>query len=445
MLCPLCGTPVGERVTLCEPCRAKQLVGEAEQRFHRGRSENEEEQSRVEDLGVEESLEEEKEDSQPVEIESAEGQEEVGEEEELSFAGFWLRFVAFLVDWCVVFGVALVLSVVGSNILTKYRLQLVHNLLAESGGNAEIETILTLQATSLLLLGISFFVALLYHTFMEASSLEGTLGKLTLNLHVVNAEGSSISFPQALIRNFSKLFSLLFFFFGFLIAAFTSQKQALHDILSRTFVIRRTTPSTVQVITVAVFSFLLSASLTFMGSRFLLQYSTSSSSGGESTVGKPRKLVTSYNVLGEARFGRGESLKFTSSLALWDKGKETIQIAFFPFEISSQEATAMHQANAFILGEAKQGRPYVLWSFSLRRNQCEVYAIERSTMTFYNISGASEPLVLNQQSRDPAIKHFDCTRDSLPGEIKLTSEEHGGIVFNVNFDATLAEVPLVRE
>jgi uncharacterized RDD family membrane protein YckC len=59
-----------------------------------------------------------------------------------------------------------------------------------------------------------------------------------LGLKVTDLEGRRISFARATGRHFAKILSGLMFFIGFIMAGFTQRKQALHDMIAGTLVVR---------------------------------------------------------------------------------------------------------------------------------------------------------------------------------------------------------------
>jgi uncharacterized RDD family membrane protein YckC len=78
----------------------------------------------------------------------------------------------------------------------------------------------------------------LYYALLESSSIQGTLGKLIMGLYVTDEHGKRLSFGRASGRHFGKYLSVLIFGIGFLMAGFTAKKQALHDLLAHTLVMR---------------------------------------------------------------------------------------------------------------------------------------------------------------------------------------------------------------
>ena len=82
-----------------------------------------------------------------------------------------------------------------------------------------------------------FFI--IYGTWSECTTgLESSPGKYFFKLKVVNANGQKIGPIRALLRNVIKVLSSLVLV-PFLVAAFTPQKRALHDIMSGTYVVFR--------------------------------------------------------------------------------------------------------------------------------------------------------------------------------------------------------------
>jgi uncharacterized RDD family membrane protein YckC len=78
----------------------------------------------------------------------------------------------------------------------------------------------------------------IYEAGMESSSRQATLGKMALGLKVTDIWGKRISFARATGRHFAKYLSGAILMIGYIMAAFTARKQALHDILAETLVPR---------------------------------------------------------------------------------------------------------------------------------------------------------------------------------------------------------------
>ena len=76
-----------------------------------------------------------------------------------------------------------------------------------------------------------------YYALMESSRHQATVGKMVLGIKVVDAQGARLNFGHALGRWFAAALSYLTLYIGFLMAAFTHDKRALHDMLANTFVV----------------------------------------------------------------------------------------------------------------------------------------------------------------------------------------------------------------
>jgi len=141
------------------------------------------------------------------------------------YAGFWLRFAAYLLD-SILLGLTAGALILGP--LLKHAGLSPDNpwvLLTGSG-----QQILAVQ----LLLIMVFW---LYWASMESSPWQATFGKKVFGIRVIDLEGKRISFARATGRYFAKILSSIFFI-GFIMAGFTQAKQALHDMLAGTLVVR---------------------------------------------------------------------------------------------------------------------------------------------------------------------------------------------------------------
>jgi uncharacterized RDD family membrane protein YckC len=122
-----------------------------------------------------------------------------------SYGGFWTRFLALIIDAVIV--------AVASGIVT-----------AATFGPGIV---------------LSFFGPWLYEAFMLSSEWQATVGKRAMSLVVTGTDGGRISFARATGRHFAKYVSAFILFIGFIMAAFTERKQALHDMMAETLVVNR--------------------------------------------------------------------------------------------------------------------------------------------------------------------------------------------------------------
>lgn len=80
---------------------------------------------------------------------------------------------------------------------------------------------------------------LFYEAYFLSSERQATPGKMALKIVVTDEKNQRISFLRALGRSFLKIFNALTLGLGYLIVAFTSKKQGLHDLMIGTIVTRR--------------------------------------------------------------------------------------------------------------------------------------------------------------------------------------------------------------
>jgi uncharacterized RDD family membrane protein YckC len=122
----------------------------------------------------------------------------------LPYAGFWIRFAAYLMD-------AAILTVPSVGL---ERLGLIGSVAAIAG-------------------------IWLYFASLESSSSQATPGKRAVGLVVTDDHGRPISLGRATGRYFAKYLSWITLGIGFLMVGWTSRKRGLHDFVADTLVVRR--------------------------------------------------------------------------------------------------------------------------------------------------------------------------------------------------------------
>jgi uncharacterized RDD family membrane protein YckC len=145
------------------------------------------------------------------------------------YSGFWRRFVAMMIDGFVFTPIAIALLASTG----------IFGIILHSGEDFESVGAAMFGLSVLGMLLLLSVGSWLYHTVMESSRYQGTLGKLALGSIVTDLNGQRISFARANGRFFGKWLSGAIFNIGFLMAAFTEKKQALHDIIAGTLVIQK--------------------------------------------------------------------------------------------------------------------------------------------------------------------------------------------------------------
>jgi uncharacterized RDD family membrane protein YckC len=144
------------------------------------------------------------------------------------YAGFWIRFVAFIID---LFVVAIVVFPVSAVIMV-----VTGGIPRIMGGDVQFRALWFL---GVLVRGLfNTLVSWIYEAALESSSKQATLGKMALGLKVTDLYGNRISFARATGRHFAKYISGMILGIGYIMAGFTERKQALHDMMAGTLVIR---------------------------------------------------------------------------------------------------------------------------------------------------------------------------------------------------------------
>jgi uncharacterized RDD family membrane protein YckC len=133
------------------------------------------------------------------------------------YAGFWRRVAAYLVDYGLLLIATFVIAVV-----------------LGLGGVSE-------DTSGVLLTLFLFFGFWLYCAIMESSVRQATLGKVALGISVTDKSGGRIGFGRATGRYFGEVLSSMTFGIGYVMSAFTKQRQALHDMVASTLVVNKTT------------------------------------------------------------------------------------------------------------------------------------------------------------------------------------------------------------
>jgi uncharacterized RDD family membrane protein YckC len=150
----------------------------------------------------------------------------------VAYAGFWLRFVAWIID-------RIVLQVASSILTLPFAATMGLREILRHHQPVSPEEVFPLLASMEKVFLIVLVLSWLYYALLESSSWQGTLGKKALGLEVTDLAGSRISFGRATGRYFARWISVMTVGIGYIMAGFTEKKQALHDIIAGTLVIRK--------------------------------------------------------------------------------------------------------------------------------------------------------------------------------------------------------------
>ena len=161
---------------------------------------------------------------------------------EVRYGGFWARFLAYIIDK-ILLGIFETIIFIVVALIIGMAIPFINE--PETGGSFVRFAMQTdyhyYDFYSVGFLGlfgtISLVVEWLYFALLQSSPKQATFGKAALGLIVVDENFAQISFGRATVRYFSKYISGLILYIGYIMAAFTREKRALHDIIAGTYVV----------------------------------------------------------------------------------------------------------------------------------------------------------------------------------------------------------------
>jgi uncharacterized RDD family membrane protein YckC len=161
--------------------------------------------------------------------------------EPLRYAGFLSRVAAAIIDFVLMTPLIVVLLFFTMPRVTTQ--DLMADRQVQKGADrseAAWHRFLHQEMQILAALTLSTFIASWpYYTFLEASSTQGTIGKMMLRLKVADLDGRRIRWGRANARYFGRWLSGLPYCAGYLFPLFTARKQALHDLMARCVVLKK--------------------------------------------------------------------------------------------------------------------------------------------------------------------------------------------------------------
>nr|WP_289038897.1 RDD family protein [uncultured Allobacillus sp.] len=135
-------------------------------------------------------------------------------------AGFWIRFLAFIIDGLFV---SLLTWLVAA--LITGEVEQLQQSQPQTETNAEHFS--------------SSFYSIIFIILFTASRYKGSPGKMLCRIQVTNEDGSKISILKSLGRYFAYILSAIILMIGFMMAGWTERKKALHDYICQTVVTYR--------------------------------------------------------------------------------------------------------------------------------------------------------------------------------------------------------------
>lgn len=134
-------------------------------------------------------------------------------------AGFWVRFLAYLIDSIIVgCALGLLLTVMGIPVT-----------MVDAEGITQATYVAHIYTT---------IGGWLYWSITQSSPWQATIGKKVLGLRLINQDGTRVSFLKALGRSTIGYFiSAIIFGMGFIAIGVTKDKIGFHDSLFETYVV----------------------------------------------------------------------------------------------------------------------------------------------------------------------------------------------------------------
>lgn len=137
------------------------------------------------------------------------------------YKGFWIRLVA---DWLD----AIILGIIFQAV----------NMLLTFRTAQNVTDPLSMLSIFSISFSIKFLMNITYYVFFNGKY-GATPGKMAIGAKIVNTDGSPISYTKAFARFFAEMLSAFILMIGYIMAAFDSQKRALHDRICGTLVIKK--------------------------------------------------------------------------------------------------------------------------------------------------------------------------------------------------------------
>jgi uncharacterized RDD family membrane protein YckC len=143
-----------------------------------------------------------------------------------NLASFWIRLLAFIIDL----------------VLLSFVMDIILVILISKGIMPNIQSFDSyskMPYSKILILQLVFYSTLIiYNSICEASAMQGSIGKKVCKLAVVDADGAGLTYLNAFVRSLGKIVSLFFYGAGFLSIFWSEHRQAMHDYLAKTYVVK---------------------------------------------------------------------------------------------------------------------------------------------------------------------------------------------------------------
>ncbi len=152
-----------------------------------------------------------------------------------AYADFGRRLVAYLIDVIIVgIPIGIIYGILITVLVGSAATGIDPNTGEMSAGAG-----MAMGGTFFLIYIVSPIIVILYFAYFESSEKQATIGKNVMGIKVVSLDGQRISFMNAIGRNAGRILSGMVCAIGYIMAAFTEKKQALHDMIASTLVVNK--------------------------------------------------------------------------------------------------------------------------------------------------------------------------------------------------------------
>ena len=132
------------------------------------------------------------------------------------YAGFWIRFVAYVIDMIVIYAVASLLNTLSFGLLNK---QVDFPILGE-------------ESLSYVIVMFTYFISMTYF-FSQ------TLGKMIMKIKVETNRGDKLNLVDVVYRELvGRLLTIFLAYIPYIAVAFINKKKGLHDFIADTVVVK---------------------------------------------------------------------------------------------------------------------------------------------------------------------------------------------------------------
>lgn len=145
-------------------------------------------------------------------------------------AGFWMRFLATLIDGIFMSVLTWIIGILINDTTTDQLQQSYYQSPGSVG--ASFEYVMSPSEITANLIYVIVFIII-----FTATQYKGSPGKLICRIQVVNPDMSKISIGKSIGRYFSYILSGIILLVGFMMAGWNKEKKALHDMICNTRVV----------------------------------------------------------------------------------------------------------------------------------------------------------------------------------------------------------------